>query len=173
MSRFACSLALCPVLLVAGLMLPARVAAQPSGPAPDTKPTAAPALPAPEAGCARQNPAGTQAGAAPGGKTSDPFVETNAQAKSGAGEAAPTTIQADTVDWTVRDGVLNEGSTLGGASGLLRTQHAQASAPGQFRLGFTTEWFSAGFLCTPQFPCPNPTGAAPLTSYTVSNICGR
>ncbi|HEV3189807.1 MAG TPA: OmpA family protein [Polyangiaceae bacterium] len=171
MSRFACSLALGPVLLVAGLILPAPVAAQPSGPAPDTKPPA-PLLPAPEAAPAPQNPAGAQPGPAPGGKTSDPFVETAGQAKSGAGETAPTAVPTDSADWALRDSVLNEGSTLGGASGLLRTQHAQASAPGQFRLGFTTEWFSAGFLCTPQFPCPNPTGGAPLTSDTVSHIGG-
>jgi len=172
MSRFACSLTLGPVLLVAGLILPASVAAQPSGAAPDAKPTTAPALPAPEAAPAPQNPAGAQPGPTPAGKTSDPFVETNAQAKSGAGETAPTLVPTDTADWALRDTVLNEGSTLGGASGLLRTQHAQASAPGQFRLGFTTEWFSAGFLCTPQFPCPNPTGGAPLTTDTVSHIGG-
>jgi outer membrane protein OmpA-like peptidoglycan-associated protein len=87
-------------------------------------------------------------------------------------QAAPAIVPTDTAAWVLRDNLLNEGSTLQGGSGLLHTQHAQSSAPGQFRLGFTTEWFSAGFLCTSQFPCPNPTGGLPLTSDTLSHIGG-
>ena len=32
----------------------------------------------------------------------------------------------------------------------------QTGAPGQFRLGFVTEWFTAGFLCTRAVPLPEP-----------------
>jgi outer membrane protein OmpA-like peptidoglycan-associated protein len=87
-------------------------------------------------------------------------------------ETTPTTAPADAAGWVLRDDVLNEASTLEGASGLLHTQHAQANAPGQFRLGFTSEWFSAGFLCTATFPCPNPNGAGLVIGDTVSHIGG-
>jgi len=58
--------------------------------------------------------------------------------------------------WAERERKLNEGSTLTGGVGLLHTQHAQGGAPGQFRVDFATEFFSAGFLCSPDFPCPDP-----------------
>lgn len=68
-------------------------------------------------------------------------------------------------EWAERDRALMESSTLHGQLGLLRTPHAQGGAPGQFRLGFTTEYFSAGFLCTAKFPCPStaPGGTAVQT----------
>ncbi len=34
----------------------------------------------------------------------------------------------------------------------------------------STEWFTAGFLCTDKFPCPNPAGGAALTSDTLNHI---
>jgi outer membrane protein OmpA-like peptidoglycan-associated protein len=175
MSRSVCHLALGPVLMVAGLFLPARVVAQPSSSAPvDARPPAASgpgAAPVPPSPPLPASPEGAQASPPPA-KTSDPFVDASGPAKASRNEKAPPSSLGDTTEWVQRDNLLNEGSTLEGASGLLHTQHAQANAPGQFRLGFTTEWFSAGFLCTPQFPCPNPTGGAPLKTDTVSHIGG-
>jgi len=56
-------------------------------------------------------------------------------------------------EWAERDRKMNEASTLTGGVGLLHTQHAQGGAAGQFRVGFTTEYFSAGFLCSNEYPC--------------------
>jgi outer membrane protein OmpA-like peptidoglycan-associated protein len=71
-----------------------------------------------------------------------------------------------------RDSDIGEQSTLTGGAGLLRTEHAQSNSPGQFRLSFVGEWFSAGFLCTSKFPCPNPSGMAPITSDNLSHVGG-
>lgn len=73
-------------------------------------------------------------------------------------------------EWRQRDRLLHESNTLSGSTGLLRLQHAQSGAPGQFRLGFTTEWFSAGFLCTSDFPCKNPRGGSAITGDTMNHI---
>lgn len=59
-------------------------------------------------------------------------------------------------EWEERDRKMNEAATLTGGVGLLHTQHAQGGAVGQFRVGFTTEYMSAGFLCSTEFPCRNP-----------------
>jgi outer membrane protein OmpA-like peptidoglycan-associated protein len=88
----------------------------------------------------------------------------------GAAGAAPADAPED--EWADRDRKLNEGSTLSGASGLLHMRHAQAGAPGQIRIGFTSEYFSAGFLCTPEFPCKNPRGAGSLTDDTLDHMGG-
>jgi outer membrane protein OmpA-like peptidoglycan-associated protein len=58
--------------------------------------------------------------------------------------------------WAERDRKLDEANTLTGGVGLVHTQHAQGGAVGQFRVNFATEYFSAGFLCSPEFPCQNP-----------------
>ena len=85
----------------------------------------------------------------------------------------PTPADAATVEeWRVRDRALFEQDALGGGVGLLHTQHAQSGAPGQLRLGFTTELFSAGFLCSQQYPCPNPHGGAPLHSDSLTHLGG-
>ncbi|HVH42235.1 MAG TPA: OmpA family protein [Labilithrix sp.] len=77
-------------------------------------------------------------------------------------------------EWAERESKLNEASTLTGGVGLLHTQHAQGGAPGQFRVDFATEWFSAGFLCTPEFPCRDPQNATgTLQSDTADHIGGR
>ncbi len=89
---------------------------------------------------------------------------------SGAAPAAAPAAPAD--EWAERDKKLNEPLTLSGGTGLLRTQYAQSGAPGQFRLGFTTEYFSAGFLCTSDFPCRNPRGGADVTSDSLDHIGG-
>ncbi len=85
------------------------------------------------------------------------------------GEADDAAVAAE---WAARDRALDESNTITGGTGLLRTQHAQSGAPGQFRLGFVGEWFSAGFLCTDKFPCPNPNGGSALTSDTLSHTGG-
>lgn len=76
-------------------------------------------------------------------------------------------------EWAIRDRKLNEASTITGGTGLVHTQHAQGSAAGQFRLGFTSEFMSAGFLCSSDFPCPNPRGAGTVTSDSTDHIGGR
>lgn len=74
--------------------------------------------------------------------------------------------------WEERDAALGESSTLSGATGLMHLQHAQGSAPGQLRVAFVTEFFSAGFLCTTEYPCKNPRAAGELTSDTLHHIGG-
>ncbi len=77
-------------------------------------------------------------------------------------------------EWADRDRKMNEAATLTGGIGLLHTQHAQGGAVGQFRIGFTTEYFSAGFLCTNAFPCKDPKGSGgTLTNDTTDHIGGR
>ena len=76
--------------------------------------------------------------------------------------------------WHERERMLNEGATLTGGVGLLHTQHAAGGAPGQFRVGFTTEYFSAGFLCSRDFPCPDPRNPNnTITSDSADHIGGR
>ena len=75
------------------------------------------------------------------------------------GMAAPGADNAEAKEWAERDRKMNEAATLTGGIGLLHLQHAQGGAPGQFRVGFTTEYFSAGFLCTDTFPCKDPRNA--------------
>ena len=66
-----------------------------------------------------------------------------------------------------------EADALNGGVGLLHMQHAQSGAPGQFRLGFNTEFFSAGFLCTTTYPCPPLTAGGPrITSDTMNHVGG-
>jgi OmpA-OmpF porin, OOP family len=77
-------------------------------------------------------------------------------------------------EWAERDAKLDEGATLTGGVGLVHTQHAQGGAPGQFRVGFTTEYFSAGFLCSGEFPCRDPRNPNNLvTSDGTDHIGGR
>ncbi|HEX4047342.1 MAG TPA: hypothetical protein VH309_05885, partial [Elusimicrobiota bacterium] len=151
------------VLLAAGLALPASAAAQaggtvtfgggtPDAPAPPPPPPPPPGeAPAPGMGAAP--PPAAAAPAAPAAE----------------GEEDEATQAAE---WAERDRDINESNTLNGGTGLLKTQHAQTGSPGQFRIGFTTEWFSAGFLCTTKYPCQNPNGGAPLTSDTMNHVGG-
>src|SRR5262249_39470983 len=95
------------------------------------------------------------------------------------GSAAATTSPAEPQtleDWEERESKLNEASTLTGGVGLMHTQHAQGGLPGQFRVAFTTEFFSAGFLCTSDFTCPDPKNpndpSNPLPSDSTDHIGG-
>ncbi len=78
--------------------------------------------------------------------------------------------------WAERDAKMSESATLTGGVGLVHTQHAAGGAVGQFRVGFTTEYFTAGFLCSNSFPCRDPrstSGTGRLTSDTSDHIGGR
>lgn len=69
--------------------------------------------------------------------------------------AGPASVDKEK-QWAERESKLSEVSTLTGGIGLVHTQHAQGGAVGQFRVGFTTEYFSASFLCSSEFPCRDP-----------------
>ncbi len=104
--------------------------------------------------------------AAPGPADATAAPAGAAAAGVGGDEAAPD-------EWAVRDEQINESNTITGGTGLLRTQHAETGEPGQFRVQFITEWFQAGFLCTSQFPCKNPTPGGPsITSDTMNHTGG-
>jgi outer membrane protein OmpA-like peptidoglycan-associated protein len=101
-----------------------------------------------------------------GGRASTQTGDANASASTSAAtsqsnepeRAADENVGADK-DWAERERKLNEASTLTGGVGLIHTQHAQGGAAGQFRVDFGTEWFSAGFLCSREFPCRDPRNA--------------
>ena len=77
-------------------------------------------------------------------------------------------------EWAQREAKLNEASTLTGGVGLLHTQHAQGGAVGQFRVAFTTEYFSAGFLCSREYPCRDPRNPNnTLTTDSADHIGGH
>lgn len=105
----------------------------------------------------------------------------NGSTESSAPSAAPTSAKTSGAsktpegdsekEWALRDEALGEGSTLSGQVGLLRTPHAQGGAAGQFRLGFTAEYFRAGFLCTSTYPCTTPSGGV-ATTDTIDHFGG-
>ncbi len=150
---------------------PAPVAAPTPPPAtvPVASPTAAPVAASASAPVPVPAPASVPAPVAPATAQASANVAL-ASAPADVGQP-PDEAATSPTDWALRDRALGEPSTLVGASGLLKTQHAQMSAPGQFRLGFISNWFSASFLCTSSFPCPNPNGA-PLTSDTLDHTGG-
>ncbi len=151
-------------------------AAAPTGAAPAATPPAAvaPAATPPAAVAPAAAPAARSAGGnyrlGRGGEPAAPATKPASAAPEG--PKAPEAAAAED-EWTGRDAQLNESSTLVGGSGLMYTQHAQGNAAGQFRLGFTTEFFSSGFLCTAEFPCKNKSpGSAPVTSDSMHHIGG-
>lgn len=75
-------------------------------------------------------------------------------------------------EWAERDRKMNEGSVLTGGVGLLHTQHAQGGAAGQFRMSFTTEYMSAGFLCSNEYPCLRSDGTT-FRQDSTDHIGGR
>jgi outer membrane protein OmpA-like peptidoglycan-associated protein len=138
------------------LALAAPAAAQPSSSAPAADGGTEPSdEEAPPSGAAE---------AAPSADAGPPPVDTAAVPP-----ADEATNEAESaVTWAGRDSEINESNTLTGGVGLLRTQHAESGAPGQFRIGFVGEWFSAGFLCTARFPCAQ----GLITSDTMNHIGG-
>jgi OmpA-OmpF porin, OOP family len=153
----------CAVLVPLFAFLPSLVFAQPAGGSVSFGGSANTQTGAQGTGAASATPPATDAaagaGAAPAGAAGD--------AAGGVGDS-----DGKQAEWAVRDRQLDESQTLTGGVGLLRTQHAQSGAPGQFRLQFMTEYFSAGFLCTSDFPCKNPRGGAALTSDSLDHIGG-
>jgi outer membrane protein OmpA-like peptidoglycan-associated protein len=120
---------------------------------------AAPAAPAPAA----------PAPAAPAPAAPAPALGVPGEAAEPQAEAASPEEAVD-AEWAARDTALNEGNTITGGSGLLRTQHAQSGAPPQFRLGLVTEWYTGGFLCTEKFKCPNANGVGQVSSDSVNHF---
>ena len=111
----------------------------------------------------------TGASGPPTGSTgSTPERDLLAESAAGAGTG-------EDAEWAERDRKMNEAATLTGGVGLLHTQHAQGGAPGQFRVAFTTEYFSAGFLCTDSQPCKDPrsTTGGTLKTDSSDHIGGR
>jgi outer membrane protein OmpA-like peptidoglycan-associated protein len=156
--------------LVAGLAIPVSAAAQQGGSvtfgggSEQPPPTPPPAAPAPA-------PAAPAPGApAPGAAPAEGAAAAPAEGAAAEGESGDEAAVA--AEWAERDRLVNESNTLSGGTGLLKTQHAQTGAPGQFRLSFTTDWFSAGFLCTSGFPCPPNGGASKITSDTMNHVGG-
>lgn len=141
----------------------------PAGAAPTVS---APSPPPPPQGAATppENPvASGPTNAPPGGSPAPALPPPPAEAPG-----APVAPAADShaAEWRERDRAINEANTLTGGAGLLRTQHAESGAPGQLRVGFVAEWFTANFLCTTQYPCPNPNGGPALTSDTLDHVGG-
>ena len=116
----------------------------------------------------RRRPAARRRGSGPAPSTAAPAP---ARPPKGPADTSDAEDAAVAAEWAERDRWLNESNTLNGGTGLLKTQHAQSGAPGQFRIGFVTEWFSAGFLCSTSFPCPS-TGNGPITSDTMNHVGG-
>lgn len=97
-----------------------------------------------------------------------------AGAKSAAAPPAAQGPEDAEKAWAERDRKLDESATITGGVGLVHTQHAQGGAPGQFRLGFTTEFFSGAFLCTTEFPCRDPRNPnRDITRDSADHIGGR
>ncbi|HEY1694058.1 MAG TPA: OmpA family protein [Polyangiaceae bacterium] len=157
--------------LLAGLAIPATASAQAGGSvtfggSSDTAPPPPPPPPpgAPPAAAPEGAPAAAPAAAAPAGAPA--AADTAAPGEENADDAAVA------AEWAERDRWLNESNTINGGTGLLKTQHAESGKPGQFRLGFVSEWYQAGFLCTGTYPCTNPNGGAALTSDTMNHVGG-
>jgi outer membrane protein OmpA-like peptidoglycan-associated protein len=79
----------------------------------------------------------------------------------------------EAAEWAERDQNAGETTTKEGSVGLLHTRHAQGGSPGQFRLQFMTQYFSDGFLCSAENPCPDPQGGAARTSHSLDQIGGQ
>jgi outer membrane protein OmpA-like peptidoglycan-associated protein len=127
----------------------------PTAPAPAATTTPPPSAP--------ENP---EAGASP--TANPPATPDDSTAAEGPAATELTGPQGDDA-WLARDREVNEANELTGGIGLLRTQHAETGAPGQFRLSLVGEWFSAGFLCTPKFQCPGVNGGPSATSDTMNH----
>jgi OmpA-OmpF porin, OOP family len=116
---------------------------------------------------------GTSVGAASAGEVSG-GAPGSTQTSTTATKDAPAEPSGNNEEWAERDRKMNEAATLTGGVGLLHTQHAQGGATGQFRVGFTTEYMSAGFLCSTEFPCRDPRNPAQqVRTDSTDHIGGR
>jgi outer membrane protein OmpA-like peptidoglycan-associated protein len=154
--------------------------ASPAAPAPAPAPAPTPATPTPSATPTPtptpSPPASPPAPATPSESLTASVGASTASAEpAAAASAEPGRTWANANEereWAARDSALDESATLTGGVGLLHLQHAAGNAPGQFSLGFTTEYFSAGFLCTSSFPCAKPGGGGILTTDSLDHIGG-
>src|SRR6185312_12021689 len=112
-----------------------------------------------------------------GGGNSSSTQSTQAQPK-----AAATTTKEETKEeektgeepksdeWVERDNQLLESNTLAGGLGLIHTMHGEPGKGGQFRASFIANFMSAGFQCSATYPCPNPSGGAPITTDSTNQV---
>lgn len=119
---------------------------------------------------AAAQPATLQLGAS--GSADGNGVQGSTTAAAPSTDAAPVAAPSPNDEWADRDRKLGESPTLVGGVGLLHMPFAQGGAPGQFRVAFTAETFSADFLCTTEQSCRNPRGGGRLTSASLSHIGG-
>ncbi len=149
---------------------PAPAPAAPAAAAPAPAPAAAAPAPAAPAAAEPAAPAAPPAlvpPAAPAAPAAAP-IDTAALPVAGETLAAPPD---EVARWKERDSQILETDAINGGVGLLHMQHAQSGAPGQFRVGFNTEFFSAGFLCTSSYPCPNVNTSQPrVTTDTMNHV---
>lgn len=113
------------------------------------------------------------------GATSPMSVDVNASASSGFGSTG--TSQADTA--ATETGATHSASdareytwlrhnSISGATGLLHTISADSSAPGTFRIGFLSSYYSgSGFLCPNLGACTQPIGVTD-TQDTLDRVGG-
>src|SRR5579863_10438226 len=139
---------------------PSASAAAPAAPAPSSAGAPAPApeaAPAPSPSASAPSPA---AAPSPGGGGDT----------AGPSEPEDASEGAQSAEWLERDRNLNESNSIMGGTGLIKTQHAETGSPGQLRIQFVGEGFSAGFLCTTKQSCPNPSGGNPFTTDSMSHV---
>jgi OmpA-OmpF porin, OOP family len=111
-----------------------------------------------------------------GGAAPVPVIEEATQPRGEVTAQTETVAMNDPqAEWAHREERLAETTTTDGSVGLLRTKHAQGGLPGQWRLQLMTEYFSAGFSCSPEFPCTLPngqrdTGVLDETSHTGGRV---
>lgn len=75
-----------------------------------------------------------------------------------------------TDEWVARDNAVMDGNTLAGGLGLIHTMQGQPGKGGQFHAQFLANFMSAGFQCSPTYPCPNPAGGAPITTDSTNQV---
>ncbi len=75
-----------------------------------------------------------------------------------------------TDEWVARDNAVMDGNTLAGGLGLIHTMQGQPGKGGQFHAQFLANFMSAGFQCSPTYPCPNPAGGPPITTDSTNQV---
>jgi outer membrane protein OmpA-like peptidoglycan-associated protein len=125
-------------------------------------------------GASSATPASTAAPAAakPATTTAPPAAAKPAEGAAATKEETKEEEEKPTEEWQARDSAVDEGNSLYGGMGLIHTMHAQPGKGGQFRMGFTAEFMSAGFLCTTVYPCPNPAGGSAITKDSTNHVGG-
>lgn len=83
---------------------------------------------------------------------------------------APKAPEPEPDEIETRERQLNEAMAISGSMGLLRNQYASSGAPGQIRLGFSTEYFTGNFLCTSTQWCKPPVGTGKVISDNLNHV---